>query len=104
MALFNFFKTPQNQRFQYRPQHWDPEKEKRKQRLEYLESIKGDSAEAVKNRLQGGFKRGLVSDSEVRSRMVARSNKLLLLIIVILICLSYVFLTVYLPDILEVLR
>ena len=101
MALLNFFKTPRNQRYEYKPRFWDPDKEKRKERLKYLESIKGNSAEAAKNRIKGGFKRGHISDNEVRSRAVAQSNKMLLIIIIVLICLSYVFLTVYLPDLLE---
>ena len=101
MALLNFFKTPRNQRYEYKPRFWDPDKEKRQERLEYLESIKGNSTEAVKSRLKGGFKRGYISDNEVRSRAVARSNKMLLIIIIVLICLSYVFLTVYLPELLE---
>ena len=60
MALMSFFKTPKNQKFDYKPRYWDPKKEALEERLsKYKEENKGDT-KAVKARLRRGFKEGEV--------------------------------------------
>lgn len=99
MALFSFFNTSKNQRYEYHPRFWDPEKEQKKQRLEHLENIKNTDPDQVKSRLTGSFRRGYVSDAELRTREVNKSNRNLVIIILVLLALSYIFLTIYLPEI-----
>ena len=103
MALFSFFKAPQNQRYAYKPRFWNPKKEEMEKRLRYLDSIKGDTQEAVKSRLSGGFRGKYSVDSSIRSKGVSKSNKRLLMIIVVLLFLSYLIISVYLPKIVELL-
>ncbi len=103
MALFSFFKAPQNQRYAYKPRFWDPKKEEMEKRLKYLESIRGDSQEAIKQRLSGGFRGKYNVDSSVRSKGVSKSNKRLLMIIVVLLFMSYLIISVYLPQIIAML-
>jgi len=105
MALFSFFKTSKNQKFLYIPQYWDPDEEKKKERKEYLESLKDNSPEAVKERLsKGGFKRGYASNPQFRKKKVLQSNMMLLGILVVLIALVIYFLSYYLPKIIEALE
>lgn len=105
MALLKFFKLPKNQQYDYKPRYWDPDKEELQKRIREAEERKGSSAEAVRGRLAaGGFKRGYSADNRLRQRQVLRSNLILVGIIVLLILLSYLFLTMYLPEIVESLQ
>ncbi len=99
MPLLNFLRPPKNQRYAYKPRYWDPDKEKMQERLKHIESLKDSSPEAVKKRLSKGFKGGYNVDKQYRSSAVSKSNIRLLGIIVVLIFLTYLFLTVYLPEI-----
>ena len=101
MAMLRFFRMPKHQQYEYKPRYWDPKKEELQERLKRAEDRKGNSAEAVKSRIAGGFKRGYASDMRLRKKQVMRSNAILLGIIVALVLLSILFLTVYLPKIVE---
>ena len=104
MSLMNFLRPPQNQRYAYRPRFWNPEKEKMEERLKYLEETKENSPEAVKKRLQGGFRKGFGGDPAVRTAAVSKSNMILLVTIIVLMFLCFLFLTVYLPEIVETIE
>lgn len=103
MALFKFIKTPKNQRYQYIPRFWDPKEDERKERLDYLDSLKdGNDVEAVKARLgRGSFKRGYAVDGTYRRQQTKKSNKVLILTFIVLIVLTYLLLAVYLPEIIS---
>ena len=103
MALLRFFKVPKHQQYEYKPRYWDPRKEELEDRLKRIDKIKGRDAEAVKARLSGGFRRGFEATGVKRSRrgQVMRSNLILVGIIVILLLLSYLLLTVYLPEVVD---
>ena len=97
MALFSFFKTPRHQRFEYKPRFYDPQKEKLE---EILKNAKGESltdTELAKSRISSAFRRRSTSSSYAKQAM-RRSNFLLLAIIVVLFGLTYLLLTVYLPE------
>ena len=98
-----FGKKPKHRSFDYIPRYYDPDKEKLRARLKkYDEEEKGDP-EFMKQRIKSGFRaRGIIVDSEYRSKRVKKSNLILLTILIVLICLSYIFLTKYLPQIIEV--
>ena len=102
MALFRMLKTPKNQKFDYKPRYWDPVKDDLETRLK---QAKGTDTEAMKARISRGFKRGSsYGYAEQRALERKRSNKILLITIIILLFLCYLFLTVYLPQIVEMVE
>ncbi len=109
MALMRFFKTPKNQKFDYKPRYWDPKKEALEERLgKYKEENKGD-AEAVKKRLKRGIKgKGASLDfrktREIRTKELRRSNRVLLITVVVLALLSYILFEVYLTEIVNMIE
>jgi len=109
MALMRFFKTPKNQKFDYKPRYWDPKKEALEERLgKYKEENKGDT-DAVKNRLKKGFKgKGASMDfrktREIRTKELRRSNRVLLITVVVLALLAYILFEVYLTEIVNMME
>ncbi len=101
MAILRFFKLPKHQQYEYKPRYWDPRKEELEERLKQIDAMKAGDAEAMKARLSVNFRKGYKNDPRFRSRQVLRSNLILLGVIVILVFLSYLFITVYLPRIAE---
>ncbi|GJM05734.1 MAG: hypothetical protein DHS20C09_17300 [marine bacterium B5-7] len=101
MAVFRFFRLPKHQKYDYIPRYWDPRQEELEERLQRIEDIKNGDAEAIKARLSGGFKRGGYQQGNVRFRrsQAKRSNLILLGVLVMLLFLSYMFISVYLPEI-----
>ena len=107
MALLKMFRTPKNQRYDYKPRYWDPEKEALEERLGKYKSSKENDVEAVKARLSRGFRRGGSNykvSSEMRSKQLFRSNMILLAVIAILIFLAYVAFKVYVPGIVNMIE
>lgn len=103
MSLPRVFRTPKHQRFEYKPRHWNPQKEELENRLEEIEKMKQNDPDALKARIAKNFRRGGHGHSAARRKATLRSNMLLLGIIVALVLLSYVFLSVYLPEIVNAL-
>lgn len=101
MAFIKFSKLPKHQQYQYKPRFWNPEKEDLEERLKQVEEVKTGNAEGVKARLAGSFKRGYqkAEDTRFRQRQVQRSNFILLGVIALLLVFSYLFISVYLPEI-----
>lgn len=106
MALLKFFKIPKHQQFEYKTRYWDPQKEELNERLKRIEERKNNSVEATKARISSGFRsKGYYhTDSSFRRRQTSRSNIILLAVIVFLVFLSYIFLTVYLPKIVQLVE
>ncbi|MCP3930262.1 MAG: hypothetical protein GY705_14305 [Bacteroidetes bacterium] len=105
MALLKFFKTPRHQQYEYKPRFWDPKKEELEERLKRIEAVKNNDPEAIKKRIAGGFRKGYSPDaSQNRRRLTKRSNYILLGVILILLLLTYMFITVYLPRIVQVIE
>ncbi len=103
MSLPRVFRTPKHQRFEYKPRHWNPQKEELEKRLEEIEKMKQNDPDALKARIAKNFRRGSIGHGDARRKATLRSNMLLLGIIVGLVLLSYVFLSVYLPQIVNAL-
>jgi len=105
MALLRFSKLPKHQRYEYKPRYWNPEKEELEERLKQIEQLKGGNAEGMKARIQSGLRRGSVSrGSHRRQAQVRRSNFVLFAVVLGLLAMCYVFLTQYLPQIVETLE
>lgn len=101
MALRRFIKLPKHQRYQYKPRYWDPEKEELEARMEQIESLKNAGTDGMKARIASGMKRGYKGDQRYRNRQTSRSNLVLLFVVIGLLALCYIFLTVYLPEIMS---
>ncbi len=103
MGFLRAFKTPKNQKFEYRPRYWDPKKEEWEERKKELDSLqsKDNSPEAMKSRIAKGIKRGGYGNEAYRSKLVKKSNYRLLIIIAILIVLSYIAIKIYLPQLIN---
>ncbi|MEM1321359.1 MAG: hypothetical protein AAGG75_13975 [Bacteroidota bacterium] len=104
MAIFRVFKTPRHQKFEYRPRYWDPDKEALEDRLKKFEEGKEKDPDAIKARIASGFRRqgrGGGNNTALRGRYMFRSNMLLLVVIVALLFISYFFISVYLPNFME---
>lgn len=103
MSFIRAFKTPKNQKFEYHPRYWDPKKEEWEERKKELfeRESKDHSPEAMKSRIAKGMRKAGKADAAYRSKLVRRSNYRLLGIIILLIVLSYLAITIYLPRLLE---
>lgn len=55
----------------------------------------------MKARISSGLKRGYLADSRQRKKQALRSNMVLFAVIIFLLGLVYIFLTVYLPQIVD---
>jgi hypothetical protein len=105
MALLKFFRIPKHQQFEYKTRYWDPRKEELEERLRKVEERKADGIEATKARIASGFrKKGYHGNKEYRRRQARRSNMILIGIVLVLLLLSYLFLTVYLPRIVQMIE
>lgn len=104
-----FFKVPKNQKFDYKPRFWDPKKEALEERMsKYKTENKGDT-KAVKDRLRKGFKGkgasvGFRETREIRSKELKRSNRVLLITVIVLALLSYVLFEIYLTEIVDMME
>ena len=97
-------KLPKNRQYTYHPRYWNPKKEELEERLKKAELRKKGDADALKERIASGFRRGYKTDVSYRRQRVMRSNMILIGIIVMLLLLAYYGLGVYLPKILEALN
>ena len=107
MAGFRFFRTPKPQRFEYKPRFYDPEKEELMDRVRNAEQQGDFSAENMKSRISGGFRRktgGYSTDRQFRSQQVKRSNYRLLIIVAFLIFMGYILFSSNLTSLKRILE
>lgn len=96
------FRLPKNQKFAYKPRYWDPKEEEKKERADRLKLLEDGGTEAMKERISSTFRRSSGSGGytgSYRNRQVAKSNFVLVAVIIGLLYFSYLMLTVYLPRI-----
>lgn len=98
MAFFSFFRTPKPQRFQYKPRFYDPQKERLKDILDKAGSDEKSSSEIAKARISSAFRERRPEKTTYSRQMTNRSNLILVAVIIILFILTYILLTVYLPQ------
>jgi len=105
MALLRFFRTPKHQQFEIKTRYWDPRKEELEERLKRAKERKENPVETTKARISSGFRsRGYHTNSSFKRRQAMRSNFILLGVIIVLLTLSYLFLTIYLPRIVQLVE
>jgi len=82
MALFNFFHTPQPQRYKYIPRFYDPEKEELEARIKLANpgAAEDNSPEAIKARMLAGFKRSHTIDRKFKRKLRRRANRRVMII------------------------
>ncbi len=98
MSFLRFGKKIKNRTFDYIPKYYDQDKEELEKRLKRYKPQPGDT-ELTKQRIRGGFRRKYNTKDEYVSRSQKRSNLILVATLIILIILTYVFLSEYLPRI-----
>lgn len=99
MALFRFGKTVKHQRFNYIPRYYDPEKEERDARIKAARGMAGDDADAMKARIAKGFRDRNRSSHKSQRSTTKRSNLILIFTLVLLLYITYILLTRYMPVI-----
>ena len=104
MALRFFTRTPKHQQFEYKPRYWNPDREQLQDRLRQAREATGDDPEGMKRRISNGMRRNYKADAKLRSQLQKRSNMRLLAVLVILCFMTYLFLNVYLPDIIKLIE
>jgi hypothetical protein len=90
MGIPRFIKLPSYKRFEYSPRYWDPEKEKREERIRQIKQEMGIELPSDPNRTT--IKRG--SFRQVRQKTNIRasrnSNIRLVIILAVLLFLAYI--------------
>jgi hypothetical protein len=104
MALIRLFKTPKHNRFQYNPRYYDPKQEELEERLRTARGEGANDTEAMKARISSGFRKRHSRQKVSGNTKFFSTNFLLIAIIIILFGLTYVVLTVYLPQIEKLLE
>ncbi|MFT4665281.1 MAG: hypothetical protein ACI8YQ_002736 [Polaribacter sp.] len=104
MALMSFFKKPQHQRFEYNPRHYDPKKEDLETRLRLARNVKEGDPNALRSRISSGLRRKHIRQQGTGNTNLLNTNIRLIAIIVILFGMTYVFLTIYLPEIVKMVE
>jgi hypothetical protein len=99
-----FFKKQKHSTFEYKPRYWDPEKEDLEQRIKTAKGEVGSDPDAIKRRISKSMRRGQRSSYRHNRGANKRSTILLLGIIIALAALSYYMLTVYLPQLEQLLN
>lgn len=92
MKFSGLGKVPKHRKFDYIPRFYDQEKEELEERLNRYGSDSKDS-NLMKQRITDGFRQGYLGDENYRKSLAKKSNLRLLYIIVILVLITYLFLT-----------
>ena len=95
----SLFRSPKPKKFNYIPRFYDPEKEALEERLKNIKEKQNEDIEGVKARISGGFRKGHSSNSQMKKRLVWKSNIIILFIIVFLVILTFFIIGIYgLPE------
>lgn len=100
MALFQFGKKIKHRKFDYIPRFYDPVKEEMDGRLKMYSAEAGDT-NLMKARIKGGFKRKYRSDNDYIQNSRKRSNRILIVTIVLLLVITFIFISEYLPKLIS---
>ena len=92
MKFSGLGKVPKHRKFDYVPRYYDAEQEELEKRLKRYTADSSDET-SMKERISDGFRQGYLGDDNYRKTLAKRYNLRLLYIIVILVIISYLFLT-----------
>jgi len=99
MFRLNLFRTPGHLRFQYVPQHYDPDKEDLKKRIKAAKNEQPLDAGDVKSRIAQSYKSRYQKHRNISRRANKQSNIRLLVILILLVGLTYFLFIQFLPAI-----
>ncbi len=106
MGFISFGSKIKNRRFDYVPRYYDPEKEEREARIkQYTKEYSESDTELAQSRIRASFrKKYRVKEDAYMSKSKKRSNRILMMVLVLLLIVCYIFLTEHLPRIVEFLE
>lgn len=104
MAIFSFFNSQKPKQFNFKPRHYDERQEKIDEIIARNKAENISDPESMKSRIKAGFQtRGSV-DRSYESNIRRRSNRTLLITMVVLVLLSILLLSTFLPEILKLVE
>lgn len=98
--ISRMFKTIDNQRYDYKPRYYDPDKEVLQERIRLREKMKSGDKDAIKLSMRNSMRRQ--RDKKETSDYIAKSNVTILVVFTALLLIAVLALNVYLPEFLEV--
>jgi hypothetical protein len=99
MFRINLFRTPGHLRFQYIPQHYDPDKEELEKRVKAAKSEKAHDVQASKSRIASSYKSRYQKHRNISRHSNRISNIRILVILALLVGLTYFLFIQFLPAI-----
>jgi len=99
--ISRMFKKIGNQRYEYRPRYYDADKEALKERIDMINRAKAGDRSAIKQRMRSSMR--LQRNTEVTAKHRAKSSAMVFGIFVILVILAFFALSVYMPEVVEVM-
>ncbi len=97
MFRLNLFRTPGHLRFQYVPQHYDPDKEDLEKRVKAAKQDKPKDLKNSKSRIANSYRSRYQKHRNISRRANRQSNVRILIILALLIVIAYYFLIQFLP-------
>lgn len=98
--ISRMFKTIGNQRYDYKPRYYDPDKEALQERIRLRERVKAGDKDAIKQSMRNSMRRQ--KDKQTTSDYIAKSNVTILAVFTALLVIAILALNMYLPEFLEV--
>ena len=92
MKFSGLGRVPKHRKFDYVPRYYDADKEELEKRLNRY-NTKSDDKSLMKERITHGFRQGYLGDENYRKSLAKKSNLRLLYIVIILVLITYLFLT-----------
>ena len=99
--ISKMIKSIGNQRYEYKPRYYNPDKEAMDERMNLRKRAKAGDKDAIKARMRDSMRRQ--KDKNQNTQIVAKSNIMVLGIFAILLILSMIALNSYLPEVLEIM-
>ena len=103
-GMRSFFRVPKHQQFEYRPRFYNPQKEDLEERLAAVEERKQEGLEGTKHRIRHGIRRSFEQDERYLRQQTMRSNLIVAGIVVMLLIVGYMLITIYLPELEQLLE
>ncbi|MEL6122877.1 MAG: hypothetical protein AAFQ02_06880 [Bacteroidota bacterium] len=102
MGFINFGNRIKHRKFDYIPRYYDPEKEDLDRRVKAYTSDNARNTRLAQDRIKAGFrKKYRAGEDSYASSAKRKSNRILILVMMGLLVVTYIFLVEYLPAIAE---
>lgn len=98
--ISRMFKTIGNQRYEYKPRYYDPDKEALQERLDLKARVKAGDKAAIKQQMRNAMNRQ--RDRKTASEHASKANIMIMAIFAFLLIMAIAAVSFYLPEYLEV--